>query len=100
MNCNVAFKMENKQTSGSSHKRKVFLNGITRNIQDSQLASYFRQFGDIVKVYGLRDAADNSPKGFGFVEYCTTESSQRCISKSPHMVNGAVITAESYLPNK
>lgn len=100
MNCNIAFQTQKKKTEGLSSLRKVFLNGITKEVTDARLSDYFEKYGEIVKVYGVRDASDKEPRGFGFIEFCAQSSTNNCIGQSPHSILGITISAESYSPNK
>lgn len=100
MNCNVAFKCKNKQSWGTLPKTKIFINGITNAISDHCLNSYFRKYGPMIRVYGIRDAADNEAKGFGFIEFRSNKSIQKCVEDSPHFLKGIRITTDIYKPNK
>lgn len=99
LNCNTAFRTTDTMHLGDSVLRKVFLRGITASVSDKDLFYYFKRFGKVIKAYGLRDACDQEPKGFGFVEFETQGQAKQCLQYS-HTINGINLGAEIYVPGK
>lgn len=88
INCNNAFEDIRTNHIGNNEKRKVFLRGITADIRDHDLRAYFKHFGRIVRIYGLRDAADGKTKNFGFLEFYEVKDAANVISQEHHLVAG------------
>ena len=97
INCNNAFEDIRTNHIGNNEQRKVFLRGITADICDEDLEAYFKQFGRIVRIYGLRDAADGKTKNFGFLEFYEVKDAANVISQKYHLVAGIQIKALPFL---
>ena len=67
---------------------------------DDDLRDYFSAFGELVKVYGLRDAAEEETKGFGFLEYLTTDPVPKILDQRFHFIKGNKIEATKFIKNR
>ena len=96
INCNSAFKDVRTNHLGKNDQRKAFLRGINSNVTDSDLSDYFSTFGELVKVYGLRGAAEVDTKGFGFLEYLSTDPIPNILKQRFHFINGQRIETTKF----
>jgi RNA recognition motif-containing protein len=57
--------------------KKIFVGGLSAHVTQSQLLSYFSQFGNVLKIELIRNKKTNYCKGYGFV----TCESQHMVDK-------------------
>ena len=100
INCNAAFMDVRTNHLGKNEQRKAFLRGINSTVTDSDLRGYFSTFGELVKVYGLRDAAEVESKGFGFLEYLTTDPIPQILKQRFHFIKGQKIEATKFIKDR
>ncbi|TGZ38089.1 hypothetical protein CRM22_011308 [Opisthorchis felineus] len=68
--------------------RKIFIGGLRRSVKDSDLFSYFSEFGQIVEAVVMVDKETNQSRGFGFVTFVDTDSVDRVANETLHSICG------------
>ena len=61
------------------------------------MLEYFSQFGKVLSAYGLKNAATNKNKGFGFVEFDSVQETQNVLKVKSHFINGVRISCSPYM---
>ena len=96
LNCYPALQDVRTHHLGDQQARMVFLNGVTKEISDSQLQQYFSKFGELLRAYGIRNASDGTSKSFGYLEYSTKEDANAVINLKKHVIGPHIIFARAY----
>lgn len=82
-------KSEAKQKEIEERQRKLFIGGLPKNLKDSYLYEYFRQFGPLQKAYVVKDYKTGNTRGFGFVIFKDYEGYKKALHwPMPHMIDG------------
>ena len=63
----------------------IFVAGLSYSVTDSDLSSFFEEYGAVSSAKVVMDRATNRSKGFGFVEMDDNEAAAKAISE----LNGA-----------
>lgn len=58
---------------------KIFVGGISRNVNEDQLKEVFGKFGEVTSSTIIIDRLTGRPKGFGFVEMSNDEEAKKAI---------------------
>ncbi|MES1902540.1 MAG: Nucleolysin TIAR [Paramarteilia canceri] len=70
----------------------IYVGGLGPEIDDAILRSAFHDFGDIVEAKVIRDASDNTSKGFGFVTFADKDvASEAMTAKNGSWINTSTI---------
>lgn len=73
----------------SSHKKKIFVGGLSPNVDDCQLGDYFKKFGVITRAIVITDINTKLSRGFGYVEFAREESANIVMENDRHYLGGA-----------
>jgi len=68
--------------------KKVFVGGVSEDIEDEELQAYFEQFGEVAKVTRSMDKDTGKRKRFCFVEFNDYDPVDKCIIKGQHEIGG------------
>lgn len=60
---------------------KIYVGNLPWSIRDQQLEEMFSEVGEVVSARVITDRATNRSKGFGFVEFSSSEEAQAAIEK-------------------
>ncbi|KAL4555963.1 hypothetical protein LXL04_038597 [Taraxacum kok-saghyz] len=87
-----SYKKERHDVVRERQKKKeleVFVGGLDRDTNESDLKDVFSQVGDITEVRLLMNPMTNKNKGFAFIRFATVEQARRALNelKRP-MING------------
>ncbi|HVZ67226.1 MAG TPA: RNA-binding protein [Patescibacteria group bacterium] len=61
------------------NNKKLFVAGLSYDLNQDAFAEHFGQAGQVVSAVIIMDKFSGRSKGFGFVEYATTEEAQKAI---------------------
>ena len=74
---------------------QIFVGGLSSNITEKELRSYFSQFGEVSKCQVCRSYNGKS-KGFGFLSFYLSSARDAALGQSHHL-NGQRLNIESVL---
>ncbi|HEX9679014.1 MAG TPA: RNA-binding protein [Candidatus Saccharimonadales bacterium] len=60
-------------------QNKLFVGSLPYSMRDEDLEKMFAEYGKVSSAVVIMDRATNRSKGFGFVEYETTEEAEAAI---------------------
>jgi hypothetical protein len=69
-------------------ERKVFIGGISWDTAEPDLFEYFSRFGEVVSVNIKYDQSTGRSRGFGFIEFGTTDATNEAIKQKIHDIKG------------
>jgi len=79
--------------------KKIFVGGL-KELEESDLETYFAQFGSVASVSVMTDKATGKKRGFGFIEFEDYDIVDRIILKGEHHVNGTRIEVRKAIDKK
>jgi nucleolin len=68
------------QAAGESEVHSVYVGGLPRDASEGALQEVFAKCGDIVSVRVLMDRATGQPRGFGYVDFATSEAAEAALA--------------------
>lgn len=74
-------------TSGRQESRKIFVGGLSPEVDEKEFNEYFTKFGPLQDSIVMYDKKTNRSRGFGFVTFETEEGVQAVLS-SEHEIMG------------
>lgn len=78
-----------KDMSKNEKKRKLFLGGISKTINEAELKEYFGKYGPVERVTVNREHFTNVSRGSGFVIFETIEHAEKVIlENADHVLKG------------
>lgn len=78
----------NRATDGF---RKMYVGALTASTTERDLEAYFQQFGPVQECHIIRNRETGQTKGFGFVTMVESESAQKVLTQSVHVVENRSI---------
>lgn len=79
-------------------QRKVFVGGLSVKTTEETFREHFSQFGELVDSVVMSDPYTKKSRGFGFLEYATTEQVDACQSARPHVLDGKEVESKRAIP--
>jgi len=70
------------------HLRKLFIGGLAPYTSEEGLKQFYGQWGKVVDVVVMRDAATKRSRGFGFITYTKSIMVDRAQENRPHVIDG------------
>ncbi|KAI0503560.1 hypothetical protein KFK09_014494 [Dendrobium nobile] len=71
---------------------KIFVGGITKELEDDALKEYFERYGDVKEVVVVKERATGNVKGYGFVEFVDAEAAERAINEEgQHLIRDKLL---------
>lgn len=55
---------------------KIYVGNLSYNVNEDELQGLFAQYGEITNVNLIKDRSTGRSKGFGFVEFATSDQAQ------------------------
>ena len=91
-----------QKSSGPASARagpRIFVGKLSKETSESDLRSYFGQFGFVLDVYLPRDKLNKKDhRGFGFITYETGASVHRVLSHGTHVLHGSTLAIDCAVP--
>jgi len=72
---------------------KIFVGGLTQEISDDDIKSYFQQFGNVVEVEMPIDKVKNQRKGFCFITFDNEQIVHELLKKPKQTINGKEVSS-------
>ena len=66
--------------------RKLFVGGLNLRTTEETFREHFSQFGELVDCVVMTDPYTKKSRGFGFIEYSTSEEVDACQTARPHVI--------------
>lgn len=80
--------MDPKRVSKKPNHGKIFVGGLTPEITDEDIKSYFSQYGTIVELQAPFDKVKNQRKGFCFITFDSKEVVYKLLKTPKQTING------------
>ncbi|XP_023176007.1 ribonucleoprotein RB97D isoform X1 [Drosophila hydei] len=80
------------------HLRKLFIGGLAPYTTEESLKVFYSQWGKVVDVVVMRDAATKRSRGFGFITYTKSAMVDTAQENRPHIIDGKTVEAKRALP--
>ncbi|XP_033245399.1 ribonucleoprotein RB97D isoform X2 [Drosophila miranda] len=80
------------------HLRKLFIGGLAPYTTEEGLKVFYGQWGKVVDVVVMRDAATKRSRGFGFITYTKSAMVDKAQENRPHIIDGKTVEAKRALP--
>ncbi|XP_026831560.1 ribonucleoprotein RB97D isoform X2 [Drosophila erecta] len=80
------------------HLRKLFIGGLAPYTTEENLKVFYGQWGKVVDVVVMRDAATKRSRGFGFITYTKSLMVDKAQENRPHIIDGKTVEAKRALP--
>eukprot|EP00045_Choanoeca_perplexa_P006078 m.51702 g.51702 ORF g.51702 m.51702 type:complete len:324 (-) comp13452_c0_seq1:266-1237(-) len=78
--------------------RKIFVGGLSPDINEDVLKHFFSQFGRVVDVLIQKDRETSRPRGFGFVTFETEAEAEEALTKQYHDIDGRQVEVKPAIP--
>lgn len=75
-------------------EKKVYLKGLTEEIDEADLETYFNNYGGVLHVQIGKHQFTNAYKGFGFIEFNTREAIELVVQQKIHRIRGVDVNCE------
>lgn len=80
---------------------KLFVGGISWNLNDEDLKTAFAEFGEVVEAVIIMDRSTGKSKGFGFVTMSSVEEAQKAMAEmNGKELDGKALTVNEARPQK
>lgn len=73
-----------------NQKKRIFVGGIPKSVDDDELTQLFEQFGEVRAAYSIKDLHGVS-KCYGFVDFSEIKSAQNALKAKNLIIRGRVI---------
>ncbi|XP_020570645.1 heterogeneous nuclear ribonucleoprotein 1-like [Phalaenopsis equestris] len=77
---------------------KLFIGGITKELEEDVLKDYFQKFGEVKEVVVMRERATGNVRGFGFIEFFDSEAAERAINEGQHLIRNRSVDVKRARP--
>ncbi|KAG7199962.1 hypothetical protein KM043_014391 [Ampulex compressa] len=92
-------KVDPKRVSKKSQHGKIFVGGLTPEITDEDIKSYFGQYGTIVELQAPFDKVKNQRKGFCFITFDSKEVVYNLLKTPKQTINGKEVDVKKVKVN-
>ncbi|EAY75953.1 hypothetical protein OsI_03870 [Oryza sativa Indica Group] len=88
------------QLSPGDQKRKIFVGGLPVSATEKKLKEYFSKFGEVNHAIVVTDLNTKMPRGFGFIQFASEESTARALKKDRHFLCGQWVEVSLAMPKQ
>lgn len=88
-----------KRVSKKPQHGKIFVGGLTPDISDDDIKSYFSQYGTIVELQAPFDKVKNQRKGFCFITFDSKEVVYKLLKTPKQTINGKEVDVKKVKVN-
>ncbi|EAZ13662.1 hypothetical protein OsJ_03579 [Oryza sativa Japonica Group] len=88
------------QLSPGDQKRKIFVGGLPVSATEKKLKEYFNKFGEVNRAIVVIDLNTKMPRGFGFIQFASEESTARALKKDKHFLCGQWVEVSLAMPKQ
>uniref|UniRef100_A0A0D3EUF5 RRM domain-containing protein n=1 Tax=Oryza barthii TaxID=65489 RepID=A0A0D3EUF5_9ORYZ len=88
------------QLSIVDQKRKIFVGGLPVSATEKKLKEYFNTFGEVNRAIMVTDLNTKMPRGFGFIQFASEESTARALKKDRHFLCGQWVEVSLAMPKQ
>ncbi|XP_011170704.1 RNA-binding protein squid isoform X1 [Solenopsis invicta] len=92
-------KVDPKRVSKKPQHGKIFVGGLTPEITDDDIKSYFSQYGTIVELQAPFDKVKNQRKGFCFITFDSKEVVYKLLKTPKQTINGKEVDVKKVKVN-
>ncbi|XP_014607650.1 PREDICTED: RNA-binding protein squid-like isoform X2 [Polistes canadensis] len=92
-------KVDPKRVSKKQQHGKIFVGGLTPEITDDDIKSYFSQYGTIVELQAPFDKVKNQRKGFCFITFDSKEVVYKLLKTPKQTINGKEVDVKKVKVN-
>lgn len=87
-----------KDESQDKKKRKLFIGGLDKRVDEKMLKEYFEKYGEVERTIINREHYTDRSRGSGFVLFVTVESAKKVLDEtSPHVLKGKIFDCQPCL---
>lgn len=80
--------------------RKIFVGGLSHQMKDQSLMSYFSQFGTVADVVVMTEGSSRRPRGFGFVTFEDPKVVMAVTRTRYHPIEGRLVEVKPAVPRE
>ncbi|XP_012287202.1 MKI67 FHA domain-interacting nucleolar phosphoprotein-like [Orussus abietinus] len=92
---------QRKPTFKATGKGLIYLGHIPHGFYEDQMADYFKQFGDVIRVRVSRSKKTGKSRGYGYVEFINAEVAKIAAeTMNNYLMHGRLMKAEYIPPEK
>ena len=91
--------MDPKRVSKKPQHGKIFVGGLTPEITDDDIKTYFGQYGTIVELQAPFDKVKNQRKGFCFITFDSKEVVYKLLKTPKQTINGKEVDVKKVKVN-
>lgn len=91
--------MDPKRVSKKAQYGKIFVGGLTPDITDEDIKSYFSQFGTIMELQAPFDKLKNQRKGFCFITFDSRDVVYKLLKTPKQTINGREVDVKKVKVN-
>lgn len=92
-------KVDPKRVSKKAQHGKIFVGGLTPEITDDDIKTYFGQYGTIVELQAPFDKLKNQRKGFCFVTFDSRDVVYKLLKTPKQIINGKEVDVKKVKVN-
>lgn len=79
---------ENGHSTKGNEDKKIFVGGISPEVNNEDLSSHFTQYGEVAQAQVKYDRTNGRSRGFAFVEFTTGEGCKLALSAREQTIKG------------
>lgn len=90
----------NFRTDDKFRTKKIFVGGLSANLNEEEFKGYFEKFGRITDVVVMHDNTTHRPRGFGFITFDSEEAVEKVVQNNFHQLNGKLVEVKRAIPKE
>nr|CAD2157363.1 unnamed protein product [Meloidogyne enterolobii] len=89
---------ENNETVTKSQTNRIFIGNLASELEEFTIYKYCSAYGEIVKCQIMKEPKTDKSRGFGFITYAQTSSSEAILDARPHYIGHHKINVRPAFP--